>query len=337
MMAVCASIASRFRQLSYSSSVDSQLPPAACRFGLLVSMLLVGSLLGCAPLQTPAGLLQTRAGLLETSAAALERATQLATTQSLVAQPSHDRRWRLEQAVLPYAELSPEIATIRNVRQCRWPPQGEPAVHHYDWTIRWDEIRAVDFVVVPFQSMPLLSHTMLSFHLADGRVLGVSVEARLEHHEVYSPLAGAARQYDLIYVLADETDLLGVRGVVRGDDVYVYPAEMTPDQASDLLASVLRRANAISQQPEHYDSLTNNCTTNLMQHVTEVMDDEALADWTKRMPGHSTDRWIHGMGLLRTELPFDQARARAWTSGRIRQFIGEPDFSNRIRGRRKSV
>ncbi|XZE52495.1 DUF4105 domain-containing protein [Planctomycetaceae bacterium SH139] len=331
MMAACASISSRFRQLPSSSSVHSQLPPGPRRLGLLTCVLLVGSLLGCAPLQTPSGLLEKPAEVLETSAAALERAARLATTPPLVAQPSHDRRWRLEQAVLPYADLTPEIATIRNVRQCRWPAQGDPAVHHADWTIRWDDIKAVDFVVVPFQSMPLLSHTMLSFHLGDGRVLGVSVEARLEHHEIYSPLAGAARQYELIYVLADETDLLGVRGAVRGDDVYVYPAEMTAVQAADLLASVLRRVNGISQQPEYYDSLTNNCTTNLMQHVTAVLDDETLAEWSKRMPGHSTDRWIHGMGLLRTELPFEQARARAWTSSRIRQYIDEPDFSNRIR------
>ncbi len=250
--------------------------------------------------------------------------------EPLLPVPSHDRYWRPEQSVLPYAQIDDQGATIRNVRQCRWKSEKEKDVRHQDWRVEWRDCEGVDFVVVPFQNLPMLAHTMLSFRLSDGRALVLSVEARLEEGETYTPMAGAARQYELIYILGDEPDLFGLRAEVRKDDLFLYPSRASETQSQELLKSVLERVNAIAAQPEFYDSFTNNCTTNIVSHVQELRGDSFAADWRGKLPGHS-DRMAYDMGLIDTELVFEEARRRAWTSGRIRQFLGQEDFSRKIR------
>ena len=274
--------------------------------------------------------------------------------------PSHQRDWRPELAVLPYAEIGDSGAMIRNVRHCRWgaardgegTTQGDrtlivpatsdadsgasaPAacrVRHRDWNLVWDEVRAVDFIVVPFADAPLLAHTMLSFALGDGRHLVASVEARLERDEVYSPTAGSARQYELMYVLADEQDVLGLRAEVRGESIYLYRSVATPDQSATLLKDVLRRVNAIAAEPEFYDSLTNNCTTNLVDHIDRLRPGTIPGSLRKMLPGHS-DSLAYDLGLLKTALPFDEARRQAYVTVRVRQHLNDPQFSQQIRGR----
>lgn len=250
--------------------------------------------------------------------------------EAVLQPPSHDRLWRIEQAVLPYAVMERKGVTVRNVRQCRWRGEEAKEVRHTDWEFDWKDVRGVDFVVVPFRDMPLLAHTMLSFRLADGRCLVLSVEARLEQGEEYSVVAGAARQFELIYVLGDEPDLFGLRAEVRRDDLYLYETRAGGAEASRLLRDVLERVQQLAAQPEFYDSLTNNCTTNLVNHLNRTRLGQVPADWRSQLPGQS-DRLAYSLGLLKTTLPFEEARRRAWISSRVRQHLGEADFSQRIR------
>lgn len=248
---------------------------------------------------------------------------------------THQRPWRIEQAVLPYAELSDDAVTIRNVRQCRWEGETDKSVRHEDWKFDWAEVEGVDFVVVPFKTMPLLAHTMLTFRLSDGRALVVSVEARLEQGEVYSPWAGAAKQYELMYVIGDEQDLFGLRANARRDDIYLYPSTASKEQCVMLLKNILIRTNAIAAKPEYYDSLSNNCTTNIIDHVLQLRGDDPvrlqlLDQWRTRFPGNS-DRMAYDLGLIQTDASFEETKTKAWVSSRVRQYIGQDDFSIAIR------
>jgi hypothetical protein len=69
--------------------------------------------------------------------------------------------------------------------------------------------------MVPFNDNRALAHTMLSFGFEDGDYLGVSVEVRLEKGETYRPTLGLFGQFELIYVIADERDLIRVRTEYR--------------------------------------------------------------------------------------------------------------------------
>ena len=60
--------------------------------------------------------------------------------------------------------------------------------------------------------------------------MAVSIETRKERGEEYSAFKGSFKQFELAYVIADERDLIGLRTNHRGEDVYLYPMQITLDE-----------------------------------------------------------------------------------------------------------
>ena len=114
---------------------------------------------------------------------------------------------------------------------------------------------------------------MLSFGFDDGEFLAVSVEARYEEGETYSPVKGDLRQYELIYVVADERDVIVLRQAPKGRCVSV-PTRATPELARACCWTCMARANKLAAEPEFYDALSNNCTTNIVAHVNRVQPEQ---------------------------------------------------------------
>lgn len=246
-------------------------------------------------------------------------------------QPSHDRDWSPDMAVLPYAEIGDDQVTVHNIRDCVYRSDSEYVIKHYDATYDLRRIREVDFIVVPFNEAPSLAHTMLSFGFAEDRYLTVSVEARLERGETYSPALGAMRQFELIYLLADERDVILRRTKHRGAEVYLYRTRATPEQARTLFLDVMNRVNQIYQTPEFYDTLTNNCTTNLVQHVNRIRKHPvSLYDPRVLLPGYA-DQLAYELGLLDPQKSFAQLREEARVRDVANRNANRLDFSARIR------
>jgi hypothetical protein len=115
---------------------------------------------------------------------------------------------------------------------------------------------------------PHMCHTILTFDFGAGVRLCVSIEARREHGEEYSALAGLFRRYELIYGFADERDVIRLRTRIRPDnDVYLYRPNATPEVARAMFLDYVRTANALREQPDCYHSLTTNCSSTIRQHV----------------------------------------------------------------------
>jgi hypothetical protein len=251
--------------------------------------------------------------------------------------PSHFRDWTPEQARLPHAETRGNQVTIRNVRNCQYFANDVYLVDYYDKTFDLNAVRGVDFIVVPFAGMPALAHTMLSFHIAgaDGKpdFLAVSVETRKEKGEQYNPLQGAARQYELIYVLADERDVIQYRTNFNGEDVHLYRATATPEAARVLLVDVLQRVNQIARQPEFYDTLTNNCTTNIVRHINRIRPNRLLAADPRLLLSGYADELAYEQGLIQRHGTFLQTKQQAYVNPLAHRYAGREDFSELIRRR----
>ncbi len=247
--------------------------------------------------------------------------------------PSHQRIWRPDLALLPYAEFTENQVAIRNVRNCRYRTEEDYDVRHYDLRFQLYDVRTVDFIVVPFKTAPMLAHTMLSFGLADGRHFVISVEARLEQGEQYTPSGGSMHAYELIYLIGDERDLVLLRTEVRNVDVYLYPGNASPDQVQDLLVDMLRRVNSLASKPEYYDTLTNNCTTNIVDHINHLRPGTIRLDPRVLLPGHS-DRLAFELGLIKVNGTFEELRARSKINISAYLYQDDPQFSDRIRGSR---
>jgi len=244
--------------------------------------------------------------------------------------PSALRDWSPDQAVLPYAETSGDVVHVHNVRDCTYVSEDAYVLNYYDKAYDLNTLRSVDFIMVPFRNIPSIAHTMLSFGFDDGDYLAVSVEIRREKGEEYQFLSGILDQYELIYVLGSERDLVKLRTNYRGDEVYVYRARATPEQARKLFLDVIQRVNKLAAEPEFYNTLTNNCTTNIARHINDLAPGKIPLDFRVLLPGYS-DKLAYDLGLLDTSLPFPEARRRANVSELARRHPDSRDFSAVIR------
>ncbi|MGD9128749.1 MAG: DUF4105 domain-containing protein [Planctomycetia bacterium] len=251
--------------------------------------------------------------------------------------PSNHRDWIPEQSVMPVAEFQPDNKiTVRNVRYCEYRTAEDYTVRHYDKVIDLDKVRTVDFIVVPFPEMPDMAHTMISFGIGDDDYLGVSVEARREKGETYNPLAGLMGQFELMYVIGDERDLIQLRTNHWRNDVYVHRLHVRPEQARAMLVDVLHRTNQLALVPELYNTLSNNCTTNLIDHMNEALPVEIEYDRRILLSGRA-DRMIYDLGLIDTSLPFSAARTRARVNYYAYLYRDNPHFSRLIREQNPAV
>jgi hypothetical protein len=244
---------------------------------------------------------------------------------------SHDRDWTANHALLPRAVINGDQVMLYNVRDTRYLSNDDYVVQHFDADLRLDQLQTVDFVVVPFKEAPSLAHTMLSFGFANDRHIVVSAEARMEDGESYSAIRGAFGQYELMYVVATERDVIPLRTKHRDVDVYVYESTATPAQARALFVDMLDRVNELYEQPEFYDTLTNNCTSNIVQHINRIRPGSlSLLDPRILLPGYS-DQVAFEAGLIRSRGGYYATRRRANVKEASNQNLAAADFSKKIR------
>jgi hypothetical protein len=110
----------------------------------------------------------------------------------------------------------------------------------------------------------------------------------------------------------------------------LYPGRATPAQVQNLLVDMLERANKLQRAPEFYDTLTNNCTTNIVRHINKLRPGQIPIDLRVVLPGHS-DHMAYNLGLLNVEGPFEEVRANAKINLLAELYENAPDFSKKIR------
>lgn len=244
--------------------------------------------------------------------------------------PSNDRDWLPGLDVLATADFHGNEVTIQNIRNCTYLSETDYVLDYYDKTFDLTKLTSVDFIVVPFKDSPALAHTMLSFGFEDQDFVAISVEARLEKGEVYSPIKGAAGQMELMYVIGDERDLIQLRTEHRDVDVYVYRAKVAARDVRAMFVDMLKRANKLAKEPEFYDTFANNCTTNIVDHINKLKPDLVPYTYHVLLPGHS-DRLAYDLGLLDRSVPFETLKRRAHVNARAHVFASRSDFSQQIR------
>ncbi len=249
----------------------------------------------------------------------------------IVGKPSHERNWRPEYKVLPFVDFDGVNVIVRNVRDARYRSAEDYDVRHYDLKFDLTDLQSVDFVVVPFQTNDLLAHTMLSFGLKDGRQFLISVEARMEQGEDYPPLLGVKNEYELMYVVGDERDLIPLRTDVRKVDCYVYPGRSSAVETQRLFIDIVDRINQISASPEFYNTLSNNCTTNLVDHVNRVFPGKIPYNWKILLPGRS-DELAFDLKLLDIDSKsFASVKHRYRINDYVQREPYDANFSSQIR------
>jgi len=246
--------------------------------------------------------------------------------------PANNRDWQTDVAVLPVAEIDGKQVTVRNIRNFDYRSETEYTPAYYDRRFDLDKLSGVDLVAVYWMG-PAIAHVFLSFAFADGEHLAISIETRKEKGEDYSTIKGFFRQYELFYVVADERDVIRLRTNYRNDppeDVYVYRLGGSLDNGRRLFLEYMHRINALNAQPEFYNTLTTNCTTNIWTN-THVNDNRLPFNWKILASGY-VPQYLHEQGRLADKAqPFASIQQQALVNARARAADQAPDFSQRIR------
>lgn len=257
----------------------------------------------------------------------------IAAAALLVARPRSDRQWVPQQAVMANAEVRGDSVYVHRLRNFSYTAEEEFTPAYDDRSYDLNKLETVWFIVTPFSKHwrgP--AHTFVSFGFADSQYVGISVEARREPGETYGPITGLFKQFEMIYVIGDERDLIGSRAVYGGYDVYVYPIRTSRERIRALFVEMLARANALATRPEFYNTLTNNCTTNVVDHVNHIVPNAVPHGIKTVLPGYA-DEVAYSLGLIDTTITLDEARRRFRVNDQARRFAKSPDFSKRIRNR----
>ena len=242
--------------------------------------------------------------------------------------PSNDRDWAPEVARVPWADFDGDRVRVHNVRNFDYRSETDFTPRWEDRTYDLNRLKTVDLMLVYWGSKAI-AHAMVSFGFDDGQYLAVSIETRKEKTESYSAIQGFFRQYELIYIFADERDVVRLRTNYRHEDVYLYRAGASPEHVRAAFLSYLRQANLLRDQPEWYNALTDNCATGVLPHTRagggkgELSMDIVLSGYAARQ--------AYRNGAIDTSMPFDQLEARSRINDVANAAELDADFSNRVR------
>jgi Domain of unknown function (DUF4105) len=245
--------------------------------------------------------------------------------------PSNDRDWQTEVAVLPYATINGDLVTVHNIRNFDYRTETDFTPAYYDRTFDLRRLDRVDLMAVYWMG-PAIAHIFLSFGFGDEH-LPISIEVRKTRSKEYSTIAGFFRQYELIYIVGDERDVVRVRTNYRKappEEVYVFRATGAPiENGRRIFLDYIRDINRLKTQPRFYNTLTTNCTTMIFAHTTVVPGHIPLS-WKILLSGYAPE-YIYEQRRFDQSLPFEELKRRGYINARAQAADKSPDFSRLIR------
>ena len=242
--------------------------------------------------------------------------------------PRNDRDWMVEVSRGVTAEPVDGGLRLHNIRNFDWTSETDAEPRWYETTVDPDKIASVDMLLSVWDN-PDIAHTLVSFGFEDGQHIVFSAETRKENGESFSTIGGFFRLYELVLIAADERDIVRLRTDMRGEQVGLYPIDLTPDQRKTLFTAFIDYGNDLAANPAWYNTLTTNCTT-VPYMMVRKFSDNVTVDRRMMLPGRLPE-YLHELGVLAKGQDIGKVRERA----RLGQLgLGGPDgkmFSQRMR------
>jgi Domain of unknown function (DUF4105) len=243
---------------------------------------------------------------------------------------SNTRNWQREVARAPYATVEGNLVTVHDIRNFNYRTETDFDAVYYDKTFDLAKLDSLDLIGVYWMG-DAIGHIMISFGFQGKDFVTFSIETRKEQGEDYSTIKGFFKQYELIYIAGDERDLIRVRTDYRKpqEDVYLYRLATPPERVRKIFMEYIQRINRMKQKPEWYNTLTTNCTTNIVHHM-KTAGGVARYNWKILLSGYAP-QYAYELGGLDTRIPFEELKRRSYINPKAHAIGSDPEFSRKIR------
>lgn len=253
-------------------------------------------------------------------------------TSIFIKSPGLDKNWNKDQQILSYAIIDENEIHLYNIRNITYRNTTDFDVSHYNRTVKLEDLETLDYMIEELKGFPGFAHTLLSFGFKDGSHIAISVEIRKEKGESYSPLKGIKREFELMYVIAEERDVLNLRANYRNDTIYLYPINIQKSSLDSLFVSMLEKTNELQTKPEFYNTFTSTCTTNLVEEVNKNTELTVFKYHPYVLLPRYSDKILINRNLIKTDLTnIDDVRNRFNINKKAREYQYSEAFSKGIR------
>jgi uncharacterized protein DUF4105 len=248
--------------------------------------------------------------------------------------PTNTAPWLADVDRTAWVQMDGDRMTIHNLRNCDYRTETDYTNCWSDRTLNLSDLRGVDLFFDTW-GVPYIGHPIVSFWFGDDQHVAFSIEARYKEGQTYSAILGFFRQYELIFVAADERDVVRLRTNFRKDeDVFLYRTTVGPEPARAIFLTYVRYLNQLNDHPEWYNALTRNCTTTLDRPISkEVANPQP---WNYQILVNGTlDQLLYDRGrLVKDGLAFKELKSAAHINTIAKAADKYPDFSAIIRTNR---
>jgi len=231
--------------------------------------------------------------------------------------PSNNRNWNKNVSILPSISIDKNLVTIGNIRNFKYKTEHDYIQNYYDKTFNIDNITTLDYILSYWDGNKDIAHTMLSFGFKNNSHLCVSVETRGEVDEPQTGLRGLYNQYELIYILADEKDILGLRTNYRKEEVYIFPMNVNKEQIQKLFIQIMSKVQKLQTHPQFYNTIKNNCFTSLLNEIRKITQQTIVFDWRFLKNGRSDELGYERNSFITNGMSFNDFKY----SNHINQYI----------------
>src|SRR5438094_9904376 len=166
----------------------------------------------------------------------------------LTLSPTNDSDWQADVAQKAWADIQGDEVTLHNVRNCDYRTETDYTPHWETRTVHISQITGID-LAVDYWGSPWIAHPIASFQFADAPPLCFSIETRKKLGQTYSTIGGLYRQFELIYIVADERDVIRLRTNYRKEDIYLYRTTISPAHARERFLEYFRSAKDLRNNP----------------------------------------------------------------------------------------
>ncbi len=242
--------------------------------------------------------------------------------------PPRDANWSPQVARQLKADINGDILTLTNMRDFHW---RTPTDYDENWIDRSYDLSTVQStdLALSYWGSPMMAHMMVSFGFENDEYLAWSVEVRRLEGGSFSPIADFFKAHTISYIASPETDVIGTRSNARGEQVYIYRLDLSPEQAREFIELYVADANRQINDPQWFNSVFSNCTTDVLK-LLETAGIRIPIDY-RLLANGLLPEFAYDNGLLADRLPLSEIRSRGHINDLANAHGLKDGFSKAIR------